>query len=157
MDEGNLETWKSSLIFTGQNPTYPVELFVRIMERKYGVSVKKTTKQNIGSVANACKLILEHIPDEGEAPATSWKRTRLKQQKIPYCWRSIRKDLVRNLGRRKEVSALPTAYTMRDKLLLFDSLTKGVEEKLSTYCVRAHFVASVVEHFSVRALIFLYR
>ena len=158
MDEGNSESWKSSLIFTGQNPTYPVELFVRIMERKYGVSVKKATKSNTGSIAKACKLILEHIPDEGDAPATSWKRTHLKQQKNPHCWRSIRKDLIRCLGRMKEVSAIPTAYSIKDKLVLLDSLKKSAEEKLSTYCIRAHFVASVLEHSSVRGLsLVLYR
>ena len=160
--------WKSSLAFTGRNPTYPVELFVRIMERKYGLLSKKKRlpsnggKQNHSAASNnasrAFNLIIQHIPDEGDSPATQWKRAQLKKQKIPNCWRNIKKDMIRSLSRRaeregKNAFTLPSTapyYCMRDKLLLFDSLVKGRDEKLSTYCIRAYFVASILEHSSVR-------
>ena len=149
VDKTDVESWKSTLVFTGDNPAYPAELFVLIMERKYGLSPKYKTKLKFEGNENVCSRILQHIPDEGDAPATLWKRTWLKEPKIPYCWPDIKKDLVRALGRKKKVEALPTAYSTRDKLVLFDSLMKGVKEKLSTYCIRVHFVASVLEHSTV--------
>ena len=87
--EDSSEEWKSSLAFTGRNPTYPVELFVRIMERKYGLLSKKKRlpskggKQNHSTASNnasrAFNLIIQHIPDEGDSPATQWKKAQLKK------------------------------------------------------------------------------
>ena len=98
--EDYLETWKSSLNFTGQNPVFPVEMFIELMEHKYG----KTNKACVDSTAKSiqpkiCEQILKHISDNDGSSASYWKNRALLQNDISkLSWSALKKDLVKNFG-----------------------------------------------------------
>ena len=82
-EEYYLETWKSSLNFTGQNPVFPVEMFIELMDHKYGKPNKLSCNGTGKSVQpKICGNILNHIYDDDGSPASYWKKRVLSQNDI---------------------------------------------------------------------------
>ena len=78
-DEADVETvrlehWKSNFNFTGDNPEYPVEMFVAIMEQRYNLSNRRNLHTSKRKRYKSCLRALNHIIDNENTPASLWKK-----------------------------------------------------------------------------------
>ena len=105
--------WKSSLLFTGDNPEYPVEMFIALMENK-----RKQRDLHVDD-KTFIKDVLSYIPDiqhekicsDNDAcfPSTLWK-TREIDTIFTLDWENVKKKLLDEFGQN-------TNYSIEDKLI----------------------------------------
>ena len=144
-----LESWKSNFNFNGDNPEYPVEMFIAIMETKYNLSNRRNIQTSKRKHHKACVRMLKHIIDNEDTPASLWKKQFLMDLgKDKLSWYNIKNDLMLHFGRSKNAQQ-NHCYSMHEQILLFNSLLKGREEKFSTFCIRVNIVTSILEHGNV--------
>ena len=119
-EEDYLETWKSSMNFTGQNPVFPVEMFIELMEHKYRKSNKLSCNGTDKAVQpKICEQILKHIDADDGSPASYWKKRVLSQNDVlKLSWLALKKDLLKNFG--QQATERGTFYSMHEKLLLLN-------------------------------------
>ena len=150
--DGRLELWKSDLSFTGDNPEFPLEIFIAIMEKKYSLSLRRTTLQTTKQKhLKTCFRVLKHIDDDENAPASLWKKHYVKNTpKEDISWATIKKSLTEHFGRMINAASPGShCYSLYEQIVLLNSLSKGEEEKLSTFCMRVNAVTRILEHGNV--------
>ena len=163
------EEWKCSLRFTGDNPLFPVEMFLKIIEEE---SNKRGLDDN-DKVLEVLSRVPDHpqnCPDsetnetksvsEGKgSPASSWKRRllekqRKKQQENIFSkesdpnpsktgglnWQELKRDMLSEFGRPPNQS-----YSTIEKLNFVQSLCKGKGESSSIFLLRVLIVANILE------------
>ena len=95
VDTARLEHWKSNFNFTGDNPEYPVEMFVAIMEQRYNLSNRRNLQTSKRKHYKSCLRVLKHIIDNENTPASLWKKQFLKDAaKNELSWLTIKDDLM---------------------------------------------------------------
>ena len=106
VDAVRLESWKSNFNFTGDNPEYPVEMFIAIMEQKYNLSNRRNMQTSKRKHYKACLRMLKHIIHNENTPPSLWKKQFLKDvAKGELSWHRIKKDL-KNFLRKKNMMGL---------------------------------------------------
>ena len=158
------EEWKNSLCFTGDNPTFPVEMFIRIIEEesdKQGFDDNEKVLEVLSRVPDYRPSAKEPNTDYEpavEPPASAWKRKLLDRQRTMqgedslsnsdehsgtggFNWEELKSDMISELGRKPNHS-----YTTFEKLNLLQSLCKGKKETCSTFLIRVLTVVSILEN-----------
>ena len=158
------DEWKTSLCFTGDNPMFPVEMFLRIVEEE----------ARIKGLDDSDKVleVLSRIPDynprdhDGIAetnvqitsPASSWKLKLLDKQRTKQDeniakglenssktgglnWDELKRDMISEFGHKPN-----HVYTTNEKLVLLQSLCKGRSESFSNFLVRVLTVVNLIEN-----------
>ena len=147
LEVGQLELWKSNLNFTGENPEFPVEIFILIMEKQYKLLSPKRHQISKQKHFKACNRALKHIEDGNNTPAGLWKQNFLrKTSKEDMTWPKIKEDLIQHFGRKSQSVDKGHCYSLQEQLILFNSLLKGQNETFSTFCVRVNAVTRILEH-----------
>ena len=155
------EEWKCSLRFTGDNPLFPVEMFLRIIEVE---SDRRGLDDN-----DKVLEILSRIPDhpienkstlaiEG-SPASLWKRRLMEKQRKKQeennlskdsgsdlsgtgglNWTELKCDMLSEFGKPPNYS-----YSTIEKFNLVQSLRKGKGEPASIFLLRVIMVVNILE------------
>ena len=135
-----LESWTSSLTFTGENTVYPVEMFVALMEHKNKDFIQVNDTQVVRNVLN-------HIPDIvndtefkciNNSAAAIWKQ-RNNNRLRALDWKGLKQALLKEFGQ-------STRYTMNEKLNFLCSIRKSLEEDKQSYLIRISMIVCYIEH-----------
>ena len=157
------EEWKTSLCFTGDNPLFPVEMFLKIIEQE----ADKRGLDDNDKVLEVLSRVPDHRPSfddgntdyqsRGSSPASYWKRRLLDRQRKRQDdnslkdsdlssgtggldWEELKCDMISEFGRQPNHT-----YTTQEKLNLLQSLCKGKNEAPSTFFIRVLTVVSILE------------
>ena len=164
MTKQESDEWKTSLCFTGDNPMFPVEMFLRIVEEEAGTKGLDDSDKVLE--------VLSRIPDynprdqDGIAetnvqitsPASSWKLKLLDKQRKKQDeniakglehssktgglnWEELKSDMISEFGHKPN-----HLYTTNEKLALLQSLCKGRSESFSNFLVRVLTVVNLIEN-----------
>ena len=160
------EEWKCSLRFTGDNPLFPVEMFLKIIETE---SDRRGLDDN-DKVLEILSRIPDHPIDRNDttnksqlevkgSPASLWKRRlmekqRKKQQENNLSkesgsdlsgtgglnWTELKCDMLSEFGKPPNYS-----YSTMEKFNLVQSLRKGKGEPASIFLLRVIMVVNILE------------
>ena len=149
-----LESWKPNLIFTGDNPEFPIDIFVEVMERKYHLSMRRRSLEDTcwkKKHQRLCLRILkQHIPTDTKSPSSLWKKQFLQNNnkwKEDITWETIKKGLAEHFESLNEQKN--HCFSLQQQIILFNSLLKDDQESFANYCTRVNVVTSVLEHGNV--------
>ena len=126
MSEESETGWKRNRIFTGNNPQYPVELFIYLLEEEgciYGYSSTQLA-------SNAWCLI-----DSCDSPAGDWK----SEQEVYLNWEPLKADLLATFSRVE-------SYSQKEVWSLFTSLSRGREESNETFMLRIQWFLGLIKN-----------
>ena len=136
------ESWKSSHIFTGDNPVFPVDMFVALMEYKHKEYIEGNNDTYV------VKQVLNQIPNLGTtndqdivkntSPAAIWKAKHIDRL-LTLNWSGIKQELLTEFGQRKK-------YDFKQKLDFLYSSRISAEEDKQCYLIRLNMIVSYIEH-----------
>ena len=142
-------SWKSTLMFTGNDLAFPVEMFIALMDQNTSNAL------GVRDVAENKKMIVEnvlsHIPNLDIAetndaykdfPASVWKQQHLNRLR-QLSWEELKQELVSEFGLKRE-------YGLNDKLELLLSIGKGESETRDNFLLRIHMIVCCIEHGNMR-------
>ena len=136
------DTWKSNLEFTGNNPVFPVEMFIALME--------KSKKREIQDNDDSCfvKKVLNQIPhpttsaaqniSQSVCPGAIWKKKH-GERLSKLDWNGLKQELLDNFGQKQK-------YSINDKLNFLCSFKIGSSEDSEDYLIRINMIVSYIEH-----------
>ena len=142
-------SWKSTMMFSGNDFQFPVEMFIALMDQG------TTNALGEGDAAENDKKLVEnalsHIPnlDTSETnnrhkdfPASVWKQQHLNRLR-KLSWEKLKQELVSEFGLKRE-------YNLNEKLELLFSIGKGESETQDNFLLRIHMVVCGIEHGNMR-------
>ena len=117
-------SWIENRIFTGNDPCYPIELFIALIEGE--AELFHHDQARIGN--NAWCLIASPVSDDSGAssPAGLWKAKFKQKYAKDILWESLKADLLDAFGRQ-------SPYSIADNVLFLKSLFKGQAESHQTF------------------------
>ena len=128
----HLDGWKSDLSFTGDLLVFPAEMFILLMEKKFGILILENN-----FVVNAA---LQHIPDsldENKTSAGLWKNeNNLSKRNID--WNGFKIEMLKKFGQKKN-------YDTFERLQFLKSAKRGQNETYSMFLARLSIIVSFIE------------
>lgn len=152
----NSDPWR---LFKGDDLTYPVEMFLHIMEFKNSQPKEASAEVEVEEGDPITRSVISHIPDPkypagkaGKAakeagadppaalnpPSAMWKFRATTEGLDTQEWSTVRANLLQEFGQGTK------AYTLKEKLALLQSIGKGAYEDSQAYLVRIRCVVSLL-------------
>ena len=135
-------SWKSTLIFTGNDVAFPVEMFIALIDQTTPHSNERENEDE--KEKRIAQYALNHIPDLGREqnvvqyfPASVWKQDNMERLK-KLNWRDLKDELLSEFGLKRE-------YNLNEKLELLFSIEKGEEETRDNFLLRISMIVCCIE------------
>jgi len=140
-------SWKSDRIFTGLVPSYPVELFIALIEHE--------ALQLNHQESKMCRDAWCLVSSDRSLPSGAWKAsvTDKYEELNDKKWDDMKEDLLNAFGRQEP-------FNIEAKMQLIQSLTKADNETFKTFLFRIQWVMMKIvgneaEHFWTQAFFLL--
>ena len=140
----NIATWKSTLMFTGNDLAFPIEMFIALMDQNI-LNDDGTTTERVGKTS--AEKALNHIPDlephtdiheeKDVFRASAWKHANWEKLK-DLNWQELKEELLSEFGLKRD-------YNLNEKLELLFSIEKGQEETRDNFLLRISMIVCCIE------------
>ena len=125
--------WKNNRIFTGNQPSYPVELFIYLMEEE-----GKYLQHDEPRIASNAWCLIDSPSGDCKTPAGVWKVKMASKHGQEMLWPVLKTELLNSFARNDP-------FTCQDLLDFLQSLTKGEAESYRTYLFRIQWVLQLIQ------------